>query len=210
MPSNTDIDCAVSLAPLGRLRPLALLGGVAAVALLPVSASAFQAVVGGKTYEVSTFTGSYSTNAAKFALPVNGGQMPWWGSQSLATQFAAAVADDLGLSPPINVPVVGLTGVGPLFAASTGTVTVPFLGPIPVTNNSLYYQVGQFASGTYPFGALPPLPVPQSGLGSDLVPYAVATEVVPQSVPAPLPLLGAGAAFGFSRRLRSRIRRTTA
>jgi hypothetical protein len=32
------------------LRPIAVLGGVAAVALLPVSASASQTVVGGKTY----------------------------------------------------------------------------------------------------------------------------------------------------------------
>jgi hypothetical protein len=189
------------------LRAIAVLGGVAAMALLPVSASAFQAVVGGKTYAVSTFTGSYSTNASKFALPANGGQMPWWGNQSLATQFAAAVADGLGLTPGFSIPgISGVTGVGPLFAASTGTI--PFFGT-PVTNNSLYYQVGTITSGTYPFDGLPPLPVPRSGSLSALVPYAVATEVVTQSVPAPLPLLGAGAAFGFSRRLRSRIRRTT-
>lgn len=188
------------------LRPIVVLGGVAVVVLLPVSASALQTVVvGGKTYEVDIFTGSYSANASKFALPPTG-QMPWWGSQSLATQFATAVGAGLGLTPGFLLPIVGTAGVGPLFAASTGTL--PFVGT-PVTNNSLYYQAGTITSGTFPFGGFPPLPVPQSGPFSALVPYAIATEVVPQSVPAPLPLLGAGAAFGFSRRLRSRIRRST-
>jgi hypothetical protein len=186
----------MTLSSLERLRPIAVLGGVAAVALLPVSASAFQAVVGGKTYEVSTFTGSYSGNSGRFTVA----EMPWFGNQNLATQFAAAVGAGLGLTPGFSIPLIpGVTGVGPLFAASTGT----FFGT-PVTNNSLYYQVGAITSGTFPG-----LPVAQSGPFSALVPYAVAREVVTQSVPAPLPLLGAGAAFGFSRRLRSRIRRST-
>lgn len=193
----------VALSSLHRLRPrpIAVLGGVALAVLLPVSASAFQTVVGGKTYEVSTFTGSYSANSGRFTIA----EMPWFGNQSLATQFAAAVGAGLGLTPGIPLPGVGTAGVGPLFAASTGTL--PFIGT-PVTNNSLYYQFGAI-SGTYPFSPLPPLTVPQSGPLSALVPFAVAREVVAQSVPAPLPLLGAGAAFGFSRRLRSRIQRST-
>jgi hypothetical protein len=89
----------MTLAPLERWRPLAVLGGVAAVALMPVSASAFQAVVGGRTYEMSTFTGSYSANSGRFTTA----EMPWFGNQSLATQFAAGVADGLGLTPPGSV-----------------------------------------------------------------------------------------------------------
>jgi hypothetical protein len=34
-------------------------------------------------------------------------------------------------------------------------------------------------------------------------------DVTPASVPAPLPLLGAGAAFGFSRKLRQRVKRAS-
>lgn len=205
----------MALFSLQSLRPIVVLGGVAAVVLLPVSASALQTVVvGGKTYEVDIFTGSYSANASKFALPPTG-QMPWWGSQSLATQFATAVADGLGLTPgnrPPGVPgVPGFSGagIGPLFTSATDFAVLIGEVPVPVTRNSLFYQVGPTTKGTYPFGTLPPLPIPQSGFASALLPYAVAREISTQSVPAPLPLLGASAAFGFSRRLRSRIRRST-
>jgi hypothetical protein len=146
---------------------------------------------------VSTFSGSYSLNTGRFTTA----EMPWFGNQSLATRFASAVGAGLGLTPGIVLP-----GVGPLFAASTGNL--PFITS-PVINNSLYYQVGAI-SGTYPFSPLPPLTVPQSGSLSALVPYAVAREVIAQSVPAPCRCSGPGAAFGFSRRLRSRIRRSTA
>jgi hypothetical protein len=187
------------------LRPIAVLGGVAAMALLPVSASAFQTVVGGKTYEVSTFTGSYSANSSRFTVA----EMPWFGNQSQATEFAAAVGAGLGLNPGIILPGIGRAGVGPLFASAKDVAVVLGEVPIPVTRNSLYYQVGPTTTGTYPFGTLPPLPIPQSGSASALLPYAVAREISTQSVPAPLPLVGAGAAFGFSRRVRSRIRRST-
>ena len=38
------------------------------------------------------------------------------------------------------------------------------------------------------------------------LPYAVATQIPAASAPGPLPFLGAGAAFGFSRKLRKRIK----
>lgn len=193
---------------LAPLCPLVCLGGLAAVSLMAGTASAFQAEVGGTTYEVTTFRGSYSANASRFALPSNDGQMPWWENQNLATQFAAAVADGLGLTPGIVLPLLGRAAVGPLFATATDSAVVIGEVPIAVTRNSLYYQLGLTTTGTYPIRNFPPLPIPQSGFASDSLPYAVATEVRTPSVPAPLPLVGVGAAFGFSRRLRSRIKRS--
>jgi len=43
-----------------------------------------------------TFRGSYDANSSKFATEANGGAMPWWGSQSLVSQFAAQVGASLG------------------------------------------------------------------------------------------------------------------
>jgi len=164
--------------------PVVTCASVAVVGLMPISASAFQTVVvGDKTYEVSKFFGSYNSNKGKFTAA----EMPWFGSQGLARDFATAVGNKLG---------VGFFGQGPLFAYTTlgvfGTVsTINAINIVGIT--------------------ISPLPI-FSTLG---VNYAIAKEVVPppapptESVPAPLPLMGAGVAFGFSRRLRSRIQRST-
>jgi hypothetical protein len=168
-----------------------MLGGVAAVALIPLSASALQVTVaaGGSLYEITMFPGNYNSNP--LLLQSN----PWWGSQSLSQEFAAAVGNGLGLTPGIPLPSIGTAGVGPLFAYATGRTG--FFN-IPVTRSSLYYEVGSLTSGV-----VSNFPQTRSGFGSTLIPYAVAREV-----PAPLPLLGVAAAFSFSRRLRSRIRRS--
>jgi hypothetical protein len=106
--------------------------------------------------------------------------MPWFGNQSLATTFATAVGSQLGL-PNLFV-------TGPLFTYSRSTGFIPALN---TTNNSVF----QSLTGTTVTGV--PL------LRSISATYAEATLV-----PGPLPLLGVGAAFGFSRRLRCRIRRS--
>ena len=73
-----------------------------------------------------------------------------------------------------------------------------------MTNNALFYELGTgLVVGIVTFSSLN---IPRFGLVSTMLPYATTKEVF---VPGPLPLLGAGAAFGFSRRLRSRIRRST-
>jgi hypothetical protein len=61
----------------------------------PAQALTVQAAVNGVTYDVTTFTGTYDANTSKFALPPSG-LMPWWGSQSIASQFATQVWDRLG------------------------------------------------------------------------------------------------------------------
>ena len=107
--------------------------------------------------------------------------MPWFGNQSLATTFATAVGSQLG-TPNLLV-------TGPLFTYSR--TTVPVLSFLNTTNNSVFQSV----TGT----TVTNIPV----LRSLSATYAEATQV-----PGPLPLLGVGAAFGFSRRLRCRIRRS--
>jgi len=69
---------------------------LAAISLSPGSAQAYVVTVGGVQYDVTTFTGSYDANSSKFATAANGGVMPWWGSKSLATQFATQVGFNLG------------------------------------------------------------------------------------------------------------------
>jgi len=152
---------------------------------MPTSASAIQTVVGGKTYDVSTFFGSYNSNSSRFTTA----EMPWFGSQGLARDFATAVGNQLG---------VGVLGQGPLFAYSTFSL----FGTVLTTFNAVN------ALGL----TISPVPILAGARNN----YAVAREVVPppapetESVPGPLPLMGAGVAFGFSRRLRSRIQRSTA
>jgi len=105
----------LTLSCIARLRSIAVLGGVVAVALLPVSASAFQVVMAGQTYEMSKFTGSYNINAGMFALPP-GGMMPWYGNEAWVTQFTTAVGPGLGVN--VDFTITGLVKVpaGPLFA----------------------------------------------------------------------------------------------
>ncbi|WP_323205812.1 hypothetical protein [Synechococcus sp. BA-132 BA5] len=145
--------------------------------LMPSSASAIQAVVGGKTYQVSTFSGSFNANRAKFTAA----DMPWFGSQGLARDFATTIGNQLG---------VGALGQGPLFAYSTFSLFGTVISSINAVNA---FDI-----------TLSPVPI-RAGTSRT---YAVAQEI-PVPVPAPLPLMGAGVAFGFSRRLRSRIQRST-
>jgi hypothetical protein len=67
-------------------------------------------------YDVTTFTGTYNDNISKFATAANGGVMPWWGSNSLATEFASAVQYSLGspnnhVSPFFGFYLVWWSGV---------------------------------------------------------------------------------------------------
>jgi hypothetical protein len=145
---------------------------LAAISLSPGSAQAYVVTVGGVQYDVTTFTGTYNANTSKFATPANSGVMPWWGSSSLASQFATAVGSSFGFPNP--------SGRGPYFAYEAFSTAV---------RAWQYNQSGQVAfAGTA-----------QSLERS----WAQATSV---PVPGPLPLLGAGAAFGFSRKLRKPIK----
>jgi hypothetical protein len=75
---------------------------LAGISLSPGSALAYLVTVGGLTYDVTTFTGTYDANTSSFNTAANGGVMPWWGSSTLASQFATAVLGSLGLTNPLD------------------------------------------------------------------------------------------------------------
>ena len=157
---------------------------LAAISISPGSAQAFVVTVGGVQYDVTTFTGSADNNAVKFNTPANGGMMPWYGNGSLAIDFALAVQG--------------------FFGNRTVYATNYIFNPNPLVNTNMKGIFWDTQYGTQP------TPVPcldcftgggTGGAYNEM--YAVAT-IIP--VPAPLPLFGAAAAFGFSRKLRKRIK----
>ena len=152
---------------------------LAAISLSPGSAQAFVVTVGGVQYDVTTFTGSYLSDTNKFETAANGGVMPWWGSDSsLAETFASQVGLEMGLPNYSNTH-------GPLFA---------WRFRLQDAIDNCYYIGGGIGCG----------------IANNSIPYvyAQATPYAPPStpVPGPLPLFGAAAAFGFSRKLRKRIK----
>ena len=138
---------------------------------------------GPQNWNVTTFTGAYSNNIGKFNTPSNGGVMPWWtgpgGSISTAKAFATAVGFSLGKP--------NYSGVyGPLFGyRPQGTML-----------NSVAFSACAFDACEASFNAD----------NSNTIVWAQADLV---ATPGPLPLLGAAAAFGFSRKLRMRIKTGT-
>ena len=170
-----------------RSRSLAKLAFGVAFAGVVMTAGQARAVivtVGGQDWDVTTFTGAYNDNTAKFQTAANGGVMPWWGSESLAGEFATTVSNSLGFP--------NLDGASSSFFGWD------------VADNS---YVGLKRLANYP----PNAPYLESSIWvfpSSAV-WAQATPASPSSVPGPLPALGAAAAFGFSRKLRKRIKNNT-
>jgi hypothetical protein len=164
----------------------------AAVAGLALSAGQAKALVfnvGGQDYDVTTFTGSYNDNVSKFATSANGGVMPWFGwpleTGNLAISFAVAVGNSFGAMNLTDYPnSLGGYGVGPFFA----------------------YSVDSIHASAYPESSLTAFVLGNFQVHT----YAQATLIGPTggtaSVPGPLPILGLAAAFGFSRKLRKRIK----
>jgi len=148
-----------------------------AMPLLSVApASAVTVTVGSIDYDVTVFNGSYNSNSALFQIPPTG-QVPWWGNDMLAMNFAQQVYYQLGSG---STP-----GNGPIFAyAVSGTdilgISQDFGDPL----TQYYETIADNAA----------------------VKYAIATPLnsAPASVPAPLPVFGAAAALGWSRQIRKR------
>jgi hypothetical protein len=158
---------------------------LAAISLTPGSAQAFVVTVGGVQYDVTTFTGTYNANASKFATAANGGVMPWYGSASLAQTFASAVTNQLGLFNQQGI------SRGPFFSYTSINVSG--------TDRLQNYRWNPSTQ------TVEPNPSPGGAAYNVSFTYATATQVAP--VPGPLPILGVGAAFGFSRKLRKRIKK---
>jgi hypothetical protein len=158
----------------------ALLTVSATVALplcLVAPASALTVTVGSIDYDVTVFNGSYTSNSSVFQVPPTG-QMPWWGNDILAVDFAEQVYDQLGSGPT--------SGYGPVFAYEVSGTDI--LGISQNLADTLSQNVETIAENA-------------------AVNYAIATPLgsAPTSVPAPLPVFGAAAALGWSRQLRKRI-----
>ncbi len=166
--------------PPGRpfLISLTAAGVAATISLTPGSAQAYVVTVGGVQYDVTTFTGSYTDNISKFRTPANGGLMPWWGSLATANLFAAAVGNAFGEPNSVS----GST-LGPIFAVRTEVSNI----------FGRYYGINGSNSINDYFRAQT-----ESRVWAQVSPQAA-------PVPAPLPLFGAAVAFGFCRRLRTRI-----
>jgi len=165
----------------------------AAMVVGALSAGQAQALVvnvpGYGYWDVTTFLGSYYNNTLQFALPANGGVMPWWGSQTAAEAFANAVRNQLPPSINCDTCVPPTTG-GPFFGYGTDVPSQPIqysYFQYPTSNPELGGAVSTYQPGFF---------------------VSVWAKAAPaaSTVPGPLPALGAAAAFGFSRKLRKRLK----
>ena len=160
-------------------------------------ARAFVVNIGGQNYNVTTFTGSYNDNKSKFAQETSGGEMPWWGDSSLATQFSNALGYSLGAPNSIETLSAGSQtniNVGPYFAYNSIVDKITF----QLTDTAATYHPN------------PPSPLIFSvDLNSSVTWAHVAPKSGTSTVPGPVPAIGAFAAFGFSRKLRKRIKLST-
>lgn len=153
------------------------------IGLTAGQAHAFVVTVGGSLFEVTTFTGSYNDNVAKFNTAANGGLMPWWGSSSLAGSFVEAVKGELGYPNP---DPIGSGNAGPFFGFDLVTFSLP---PVPVAVRARTFTETDVQRLAEP------------SLGTARV-WAQATLVpAPQSILGILPL---AAAAGARRQLRKR------
>jgi hypothetical protein len=162
---------------LTRATALSLLGGAIFSSLSGTPAAAIMITIGGIDYDVSAITTSFQTQSIAFGLPPLG-QMPWWGDDALASEFASEVFAQLGSGWDPNY--------GPVFAYALDTPQNQVLG----LTQSLADINDQ---------------IDVAPAFNTSISYAIAANTQLTSVPAPLPLFGAWAAFGFSRRLRTKL-----
>jgi hypothetical protein len=153
--------------------------------------------VNDQRWDVTTFTGTYNDNVSKFATAANGGVMPWFNNIGLSYEFATAVAGGFGVTNNQNLSFQG--GTGPWFGveayAPDPDQDPPFLGEISYVMSAFEPADGSwFTTGWADYMSV-------SGVWAQATPFNDDTPV-----PGPLPVFGAAAAFGFSRKLRKRIK----
>jgi len=163
-------------------------------------AQAFVVTMGGVQYDVTTFTGSYNDHKSKFAQ-TPGGVMPWWGDSSLATQFSNALGYSLGAPNSIET------------LSSAGSPTNMNVGPYFAYNSivdKITFQLSDTAATYHPnlSTLIFSVDVNTSVTWAQVAPK-VKNDPPISAVPGPVPAIGAFAAFGFSRKLRKRIKLTS-
>jgi hypothetical protein len=185
---------------------LVLTAGQAKALVLDVS-------VRGLNYQVSTFIGSYPDNISKFATTADGGLMPWWGSRDLADRFASGV----GIRSLDWVQNFG-ANYGPFFGYEYATYSNPLAGGGISAASATFSGIPGSILNDGTINSWRNVFVSDSMINSRTqYTWAQATLIVPTgggstsggtaSVPGPLPILGLAAAFGFSRKLRERMKR---
>jgi len=163
--------------PAFRLPTLLCVGAFASLSVLSSPASAYVVTVNGTQYDIDVFDGPYLGNESLFSS-VAPGEMPWWGDENKAIDFASQVFDQLlEGSTPGNSPLFAFEVIGSDVNAWSSDILNP---------NSLYFE--SFGTGVS-------------------VKYAVGRPLSTgvSSVPGPLPIFGAAAAFSWSRRIRRRL-----
>ena len=133
----------------------AVLTGTAASLLVSAPAQAAVVNVGGVLYDVTVVETSYTASTSSFQLPPLG-QMPWWGSQPTADNFAGQVFSALGEG--------STAGYGPLFAYAYNASIAEVVGSLQDLS-----ATGSFIDGT--------------PAASATVKYAIATAPVPGPLP---------------------------
>ncbi|MFN9646108.1 MAG: hypothetical protein ACK6BG_13560 [Cyanobacteriota bacterium] len=78
-----------------RVAAVAVLSAAALPLLFASPVAAVVVNVGGNSYDVTVLNTSYDASTSVFQLPPTG-QMPWWGNDLLASDFAAQVYNSLG------------------------------------------------------------------------------------------------------------------
>jgi hypothetical protein len=181
-----------------------------ALAMGAVSAGQANAVVvnvpGYGSWDVTTFTGSYNDNLDKFSGQ-SPGMMPWLDNFGGVVDFATAVGGQLGFTNVANGQ-----NLGPYFVSQC-------YGGYPICPMTGWHVLERLAwngrayNGPWSFGNHNEdhfLSWDREGDGAAIRTWAVATPYTPPAAaPGPLPALGAAAAFGFSRKLRKRIKCST-
>ena len=150
-------------------------------------AQALVVTVDNQQWDVTTFEGTYNKNDTLLQ------DQEWWGNQDTAEKFASAVGN--GLNFP-NLSLGTVVGVGPYFAFNESQVNLIFFR-VNVVNASAEIEF---------FGTSTTSPSFRVSRSTNLT-WATATRATAtRAVPGPLPILGVAAAFGFSRKLRKRIK----
>ena len=211
---------AMAAVPLLAPSPAQALTACASVTTTLTAAQSCTIDDGGTTYYISLQTGTFP-NA--FPSPSNT-TMFWWGDATKAGLAANAVMMAFGVFPNLPPYIAIKAGsaasvrlsldvnyrIGPLFAYSTQNVDV----------NIAYRDYNAFQSQGLPQGSpdwsccgtLGPPVLGLTGEGETRTWATSSTSPPPvsaASVPGPLPVLGVAAAFGFSRKLRKRTKRST-
>ena len=196
---------------------------LAAISISPGSAQAYVVTVGGVQYDLSTYTftpNQYTANQAFYDAVFE--SQPWYGNDNATYSFGQIITQSIWneLYPvsaiqagsPVdghynaNIYIISSVGTGNMMTGTgngSGTLAgcenrdpITCLGP-----DDPNYVFG-FSPGIYNGNGVVAF-TPNSTYV-----WLSATKVPP--VPGPLPALGAAAAFGFSRKLRKRIKRSPA